>query len=185
MQRTGKPIKRIVRLTRLALVLILLPILLVNLSIIVQTAVWPERLPSVLGYKALILMPDSPDGSQPVGIIRTRPLDAIGINDTIAYRKGWTFFIETVHEMDIANGIPTIMTRTGSDNQAALTTVTVDQIEGVLVSRIPRLGSWALFLQSPMGLLLFMILPVFIFLAQDTLFRRKHPARNRPVPDTL
>lgn len=180
-----KPIKRIITLTGLILCLMLLPILIINLSLIVQTAVWPERLPSALGHKALILMPDGPENSRPVGIIRSVPVEHLKPQDRIAYRKGLTFFIESVHEIETVNGIPNIRTIAGSEADAAITTVPVEQIEGILVHRIPKLGSWALFLQSPVGLLLFMVLPVFLFLAHDAFLRSRQASRKTVAPDTV
>ena len=180
-----KPFRKIATLTGLLLCLLLLPILIVNLSLIIQTAVWPDQLPSALGHKALILMPDGPENSRPVGIIRSVPLDHLKPQDTIAYRKGLTFFIESVHEIETVNGIPNIRTIAGSEAGAAITTVPAEQIEGILVHRIPKLGSWALFLQTPVGLLLFMVLPVFLFLAQDSFLRNRRTSRKSPVPDTV
>ena len=182
---TKKPLRRVITLTGFLLCLLLAPILIINLSLIVQTAVRPEQLPSALGHKALILMPDGPENSRSVGIIRTVTWDRLKPHDMIAYRKGLTFFIESVHEIETVNGVPNVRTIAGSEAGAAITAVPVEQIEGVLVHRIPKLGSWALFLQSPVGLLLFMVLPVFLFLAQDAFLRNRRASRKSPVPDKI
>jgi len=73
--------------------ILLLPVLLINLSLIVQSAVWPDRLPTVLKHRALILLPDTSTGSRSVGLIRMVEPDQLQLQDPIVYRQGETFFI--------------------------------------------------------------------------------------------
>lgn len=170
--------RRVTTLSGLVLCLILLPFLVLNLSIIIQSATRPDQLPTVLGHKALILLPDSAEGQRAVGIIRTVDAKTLQPEDLIAYRQEQTFFIEKVTQVNTDEGQLTIRTTSGPESDAYLTTVPPSQIEGILVQRIPRIGGWALFMQTPLGLLLFMVLPVFIFLMLDAWNRNGKHTRS-------
>lgn len=164
------------------ILLLLLPVLLINLSLIVQSALWPDRLPTVFKHKALILLPDASTGSRSVGLIRTIEPDRLQVQDPIAYRQGQTFFIETVSRISSERGLTTLETVAGPEPDAPRTMVPPSQVEGVLVWRIPRLGNVALFMQTPVGLLLFLVLPILLYFLTDTWMSRR-PSEQKPAAD--
>ena len=168
-------------LTKLILIL-LLPVLLINLSLIVQSALWPDRLPTIFQHKALILLPDAVTGNRSVGLIRTVEPDQLRLQDPIAYRQGQTFFIETVSRISNERGLTTVETVAGPEPDAPRTVVPPSQVEGILVWRIPRLGDVALFMQTPAGLLLFLVLPIVLYFLTDTWTGRRR-SEQQPALD--
>lgn len=173
-----KPARLFITMSGIIISLILLPFLLLNLNVIIQSATHPDQLPAAFGHKALIMLPDSSNGERAVGIIRTIDSQDIKAQDMIAYRQNDAFFIEQVSQIKKDQGQMVILTSSGPDDAALSTTVPVNKIEGVLIHRIPRIGGWALFMQTPLGLLLFMVLPVFLFLLYDAWHRKGQPAKS-------
>lgn len=162
--------------------ILLLPVLLINLSLIVQSALWPDRLPTVFQYKALILLPEDASGSRSVGLIRSVEPTQLRLKDTITYRQGQTFFIETVSQISNEQGRPALVTVAGPEVDAPRTQVPPSQVEGILVWRIPRLGDVALFMQTPAGLLLFLVLPILLNFLTDTWTGRRR-SEQQPALD--
>lgn len=166
---------RIFRLTGWLLFIALLPVMLLSLDMVIQSARSPDRLPVIFGYKALILLPDRPGAERDLGIIRTVDPAGLKERDQIAYKEGNAYFIEPVSQVDAAvNGLA-LLTSSGSGNDPERTSVSGTQVEGQLVSRIPKVGSWALYLQTPAGMLIFLALPCLLFFLLDT-FRHGRPA---------
>lgn len=168
--KTARP-SRFIRIAIWLLLLALIPVMLLSLYIVIQSARHPERLPAFLGYKALILLPEAPGADRALGIIRTVDPARLQTAEQVAYRENSVYFVEPVSQVERIQGRLNVQTESAPGSQAAQTTVSGDQIEGVLISRIPRIGSWALQLQTPSGMLLVLLLPVLLFLLLDSLPR--------------
>jgi signal peptidase len=57
--------------------------------------------------------------------------------------------------------------------------VTPDMLEGKYLGRVGGLGNLAIFLQTPMGLLLFVVTPLCLFIIYDMLVRRRGKKSSR------
>jgi hypothetical protein len=167
-----KSFQRFKAVSGMMFILILLSFLLLNLNIITQSTIHPDQLPSAFGLKALIMLPESQNGGQSVGIIRKVDLKDIQIQDMVAYRQNDAVFIERVAQIKNEQGQLSIMTTVGAVETPLLTNVPGSKVEGILIYRIPRFGSWALFMQTPLGLLFFMGMPFLLFLFIDARLRQ-------------
>ena len=145
--------------------LLLLPIMLLSLSIVIQAVRQPNRLPMIFGYKALVLLPDENTNDRALGLIRLVEPTTLTIDDWVAYQENNTFFVEQIAEIQLQTKGFTLRTKAGQTDSQTL--IDVNQLEGILIRRIPRLGSLALFLQSPLGLMLFLLLPCLLLLLFD------------------
>jgi signal peptidase len=173
-----KPFKRFIAISVVFLSLILFSFLILNLNIIMQSTTHPDQLPSAFGIKALIMLPESRNGVRSVGIIRKVDLKDIQLQDMVAYRQNDSVYIERVAQIKNEQGQLSIMTSMGAGETTLLTNVPGSNVEGILIFRIPRFGSWALFMQTPLGLLFFMVLPLLIFLFIDALLKQSQSEKS-------
>lgn len=173
-----KSIQRFTAVSAILLSLILLSFLLLNLNIIMQSTIHPDQLPSAFGLKALIMLPEPQNGIRSVGIIRKVDLEDIQLQDMVAYRQDDAVYIERVAQIKNDQGQLSIMTKMGADETPLLTNVPGSNVEGVLIFSIPRFGSWALFMQTPFGLLFFMVMPLLLFLFLDALLKQSQSEKS-------
>ena len=158
-------------------------ILVCNLIIIIQGTLDPEKPPSILGITPMVVLSGSMSGSQDghieagdlIFVGRADP-SALEVGDVIAYMSGQTTVTHRITTIDTAeNGDISFTTKGDANEVEDSDPVTEDQLIGIYRGRIPRVGDFALFLQQPLGMLLFIGIPLFAFLIYDIL-RRHHYA---------
>ncbi|MBQ8184795.1 MAG: signal peptidase I [Lachnospiraceae bacterium] len=161
------------------LCIILLPILLINLSLIIKSYTNQEEVPSVGGYLPLIVLTDSmyPEiKSGDLIICHTAEAEEIQKKDVIAFfdpaGNGTTIVTHRVVEIVEENG--ELLFRTGGDNNntADKDLVPADNLVGIYRTRIPGAGNIAMFMQSTTGLILCVVLPIILLVAYDVIRRR-------------
>lgn len=170
----------------LALCVILSFFLVCNLTVIVKGALFPDRPPSVLGVTPMVVLSGSMSGEQEghieVGdLIFVRRADpaALEVGDVIAYMSGGTTVTHRITAIDTGDDGGLLFTTKGDANDTEDTSpVTEEQLVGLCFWRIPKVGDFALFLQTPLGMLLFVGAPVLAFLIYDILRRQRRAARQ-------
>lgn len=176
--KSGTSASRVIRAGSWLLLLLLLPLMLLCLHIVIQSARHPERLPTVFGYKALILQPDMPGGERALGILRSVELADLKTQDLVAYKENDVFFVEQVSQIEVRVQQMAGQAEGAVVRQTGLPGVAAGQIEGKLVKSIPKVGSWTVFLQTPTGMLLFVVLPGLLYILMDA-FPRTRPFERR------
>ena len=160
--------------------IILVLLLICNITIIVKGVVSPERPPSVLGMTPMVVLSGSMSGEQEghieIGdLIVARKVDAadLKVGDVISYMDGKSAVTHRI--IGIVEGYTGNLffeTKGDANNAPDLSTVSQDQLIGKFWFRIPYLGDFALFLQQPLGMLLFVGVPLIAFLLYDIIRRR-------------
>ncbi|HZK09914.1 MAG TPA: signal peptidase I, partial [Clostridia bacterium] len=154
-------------------------VIIVNGTMIVRSFLYPDELPDFIGYKPLIVLSGSMEPTMEAGdlaLVRKTPAEKIAKDDVIAFRldkSTETAIIHRVTEVVSENGEMTFFTKgdanTGTDEEP----VKAENLEGRYLGKIAKLGHFALFLQTPMGMLLFVIIPLALLLGYDVIFRSK------------
>ncbi|MBE6887520.1 MAG: signal peptidase I [Ruminococcaceae bacterium] len=167
------------------LCIILTPILLINLTLIAKSYINQNEVPSVGGFLPLIVLTDSMepviDGGDLI-ICHTAEAEEIKTGDIIAFfdpaGNGTSIVTHRVLEIVEENG--TISFRTKGDNNNAEDKMLVpqDKLVAVYKTRIAGAGHVAMFMQSPTGLIVCVVLPIILFVAYDVV-RRKLYERKR------
>lgn len=187
--KTKRGIERSAALTVVGGILcVLLGFLLVcNLTIIVKGTLHPEKPPSVLGVTPLVVLSGSMSGTQ-AGHIETGDLifvgpadpDQLTVGDVIAYMSGGGTVTHRITAISTnADGALQFTTKGDANNTEDTDPVTEDQLVGVYLGRLPKVGDFALFLQQPLGMLLFIGVPLLAFILYDILRRQRYANRQR------
>lgn len=160
-------------------------LLLSNLTIILQGALHPEKPPSVLGVTPLVVLSGSMSGTRE-GHIETGDLifvgtvsaDELEVGDVIAYMSGGSAVTHRITAIDSGeDGTRQFTTRGDANNAEDADPVTETQLVGRYLGRLPKVGDFAFFLQQPLGMLLFIGVPLLAFVIYDIL-RRQHYANQ-------
>lgn len=169
----------------MAVICVLLSILLLcNITIIVKGTVDGEKPPSVLGITPMVVLSGSMSGTQEghieVGDLifakNTAP-ETLKENDVISFVKDGTAVTHRITSIETDENGNLLFTTKGDANEAEdAEKVTEEQILGTYVARLPRVGDFALFLQQPMGMLLFIGVPLMAFIIYDIVRRQRYAA---------
>ncbi|NLC84031.1 MAG: hypothetical protein GX749_03010, partial [Ruminococcaceae bacterium] len=108
-----------------------------------------------------------------LGLIKTIEPTALAVDDWVAYRENNAFYVEQIAEIKAVENGYSMRTKSAANEQIKQTLVAKGQMEGLLIQRIPRVGSLALFLQTPIGMLLCFFLPCLLLLLSTTNLRRR------------
>ena len=77
------------------------------------------------------------------------------------------------------SGERTFITKGDANNTQDAEPVEEEQVIGIVNSRIPKVGDFAMFLQSPLGMIIFIGIPVLAFLAYDAMRRQRVAKANK------
>lgn len=186
-QNSPQKVNKITTVVASVLCILLGFLLLCNLTIIIKGSLYPEKPPSVLGITPMVVLSGSMSGDAEdhievgdlifVGKERAENLET---GDVIAYMSGGTTVTHRITAIDTAEDGSLLFTTKGDANQTEDTEAVAEgQLVGVYRGRIPKVGDFALFLQTPMGMLLFIGVPLLVFIIYDIVRRQRYANRER------
>lgn len=174
------------------LCIILLPILIINLTLIVKSYVNEDEVPSLGGVFPMIVLTDSmyPEiSSGDLIICNTAEAPEIAVGDVISFfdPMGSGTSVVTHRVLEIVEKDGELSFRTKGDNNNAEDQVLVPQenLIGIYRSRIPALGNVAMFMQTTPGLILCVVCPVLLMVGYDMLRRKKYEKAKQQDTDAL
>ena len=176
----------------IVLCVILIPILILNISLIIRSFTDPDEVPSVGGYLPLIVLTDSMYPQIQSGdliICHTAQPEDIQVGDVIAFfdpaGNGTSVVTHKVMELTEVGGEVAWVTQGIANNAADFLPVPAKNLVGVYESRIPGLGNVVMFMQSTTGLIVCVVLPILLLVGYDILRRRKYEKAQRQDTDAL
>ena len=174
------------------LCVILIPVLIVNLTLIVKSFTNKEEVPSVGGYLPLIVLTDSmyPEiKSGDLIICHTVDADDVELNDVIAFfdpeGNGTSIVTHRVVEIVETDGELSFRTRGDANNTEDKSLVPAKNLVGEYRSRIAGAGNIAMFMQSTAGLIICVVLPILIIVAYDIIRRKAYEKSKQQDTEAL
>ena len=175
------------------LCVILLPILIVNLTLIVKSYVNPDEVPAIGGVSPLIVLTDSmlPEISSGDLIIAEKiDPSEIKVGDVISFfdpaGNGSSVVTHRVIEIVTEDGKTQWRTRGDNNNTEDKVLVPFENLVGIWTgTRIAGAGSVAMFLQTTPGLIVCVGCPLVLLVGYDVLRRRKYDKAKQEDTDAL
>ena len=160
------------------LCIVFIPLIVVNLVLIVSSYLKPDELPGVLGVKPAVVLSGSMDPAIQVGdLIFVNDCDpaALTEGDVVCYlSSGKAITHRIVSIAEGGDGQPPLVTKGDANNAEDRLAVSFDQVQGQWSgARVPGLGNAILFMQTPAGMILFIVCPLALFFAWDVWRRRR------------
>lgn len=161
-------------------------LLICNLTIIVKGTLVPEKPPSVLGVTPMVVLSgsmssDAEDHIEVGDLIFVGKADPekLQAGDVIAFMDGKVVVTHRIVEVETRDdGKLQYITKGDANNSIDLRPVSEDNLVGIYKSRIPKLGDFALFLQTPLGMVLFIALPLIAFILYDMIRRQQYAKKE-------
>ena len=162
--------------------------LICNLTIIVKGTLKPDMPPSVLGTTPLVVLSGSMSGDAPdhietgdlIFVDRVNDPETLREGDIIAFMQNSVTVTHRIVEIEKGEDGKLLFTTKGDANNAIdQSKVSEDQIVGKFRARIPKMGDFAIFLQTPLGLVLFIGIPLIAFIIYDVIRRQRYMQRQQ------
>lgn len=175
-------INRIFLIIGVILCIVMVPILIVNTTFIIKSIAKPDEVPSFAGYKPFIVLSGSMEPVFHTGdlvIVKVSDPDSLQADDIIAYRRGDTVVTHRITVIDTSEDIRRFITKGDNNNVADAATVTDEMVEGKYIMSIKGLGDAAMFMQKPEGMIIFVAIPLIIFILYEILQKKLDDRRDR------
>lgn len=174
------------------LCIILIPILIINVTLIVKSFVNKDQVPSIGGVLPLIVLTDSMDPEIESGdLIICHTVDAkdVKVNDIISFfdpaGNGTSIVTHRVVEIVEKDGELFFRTRGDNNNTEDKELVPAENLVGIYKMRIAGLGHVAMFMQSTAGLIVCVVLPIVLLVGYDVIRRRIYEKNKQSDTDAL
>lgn len=183
---------KILTIAGTVLCIILIPILLINITLIVKSYINKDEVPSIGGTFPLIVLTDSmyPEiESGDLIICRTAEAEDIKVNDVISFfdpaGNGTSIVTHRVIEIVKEDGMILFRTRGDNNNIEDKELVPTENLVGVYKMRVAGAGHIAMFMRSTAGLIICVVFPIILLVGYDIIRRRIYEKNNKQDTDAL
>jgi len=183
---------KILTIVGTVLCIILIPILLINITLIAKSYINKDEVPSIGGTFPLIVLTDSmyPDiKSGDLIICNTAEAEDVKVNDVISFfdpaGNGTSIVTHRVIEIVEEDGEILFRTRGDNNNTEDKELVPAENLVGVYKMRIAGAGHIAMFMQSTAGLIVCVVLPIILLVGYDLVRRRIYEKSKKEDTDVL
>ena len=183
---------RVLTIVGTVLCIILIPILLINITLIAKSYINKDEVPSIGGTFPLIVLTDSmyPDiKSGDLIICNTAEAEDVKVNDVISFfdpaGNGTSIVTHRVIEIVEEDGEILFRTRGDNNNTEDKELVPAENLVGVYKMRIAGAGHIAMFMQSTAGLIVCVVLPIILLVGYDLIRRRIYEKSKKEDTDAL
>lgn len=175
------------------LCVILIPILVINCTLIIKSYTNKDQVPSISGIFPMIILTDSmyPEfESGDLIICNTAEPEEIKVGDVICFYdpagNGTATVTHRVQEVVTDDeGNLAWITKGDANNTEDLPTVPAKNLIGVYKTRLKGLGKVAMFMQTTQGLIICVICPIILLVAYDVIRRRAYEKSKKKDTDAL
>lgn len=174
-EREGK-MQKIKKAISIIVILILLPILLMSIVILVDSYTHPNEVPSFFGWKPFIVLSGSMETQISAGdIVVVKEIDTKELKkgDIIAFKDGNIVITHRIEEVTEIDGKTQYITKGDNNSTQDIGYVLPEQIEGVFKFKVSRLGNLAMFIQTPLGMIVCLSIPIIIIILLQTTDSKK------------
>jgi len=171
---------------------ILIPILIINITLIIKSFTNEDEVPSIGGIFPLIVLTESMNPEIQGGdliICHTVEPEEVQEKDIIAFfdpaGNGSSIVTHRVIEVVEKNGEIKFRTRGDNNNTEDKLLVPADNLVGEYRSRIPGAGNIAMFMKSTTGLIICVVLPIILLVGYDMIRRRMYEKKKSNDTEAL
>ena len=153
------------KVVSIIILIILIPILFVNGVILVNSFIHPDEIPSFFGWKPFIVLSGSMEteiDAGDVAVVRETDTASLKKGDIIAFKSGEIVITHRIYDIIQEEGETRYITKGDNNNAEDNGYVLPEQIEGVYQFKISRLGNIAMFIQTPIGMIVCLSIPFII-----------------------
>lgn len=185
---------KVLTVVGIVLCVILIPILIINVTLIIKSYTNPDDVPSIGGWSPFIVLTPSMEPNINSGdLIFSKAIDPsdVKINDVISFfdpdsRDGTAVLTHRVKDIITeADGTLSFKTKGDANDAEDRLAVSEDKLVGIYRFRIPGMGNVAMFMQTTAGLIVCVVIPLILLVGWDIFRRRRYESKNQQDTDAL
>lgn len=191
-RQVGAHRNKVLTVFGIILCVILVPILILNVTLIIKSYTNKEQVPSIGGYLPLIVLTDSMAPNIQGGdliICHTADPAEVQVGDIISFfdpeGNGTSIVTHRVTAVFTENGVLRFRTKGDANQIEDRLTVAADKLVGVYRTRLAGVGNIAMFMQTTPGLIVCVILPLALLIGYDLIRRRLYEKSKQQDTNAL
>lgn len=164
------------KIISIIILIILITILFVSGTILIDSYLYPDEVPSFFGWKPFIVLSGSMETQISAGdIVVVKEIDTQNLKkgDIIAFKEDDVVITHRIDEVEEKDGQVQYITKGDNNKTQDIGSVLPNQIEGVFKFKISRLGNLAMFVQTPLGMIVCLSIPIIIIILLQTADSKK------------
>lgn len=164
------------KIISIIILIILITILFVSGTILIDSYLHPDEVPSFFGWKPFIVLSGSMETQISAGdIVVVKEIDTQNLKkgDIIAFKEDDVVITHRIDEVEEKDGQVQYITKGDNNKAQDISSVLPNQIEGVFKFKISRLGNLAMFVQTPLGMIVCLSIPIIIIILLQTADSKK------------
>ena len=166
-ERKKKRTITLIKIFNVVILLIIVPILIYNITIIIKYIQNPKETPDFLGFKTYEIVSRSMEDTinkNDIIVVKKVDKNEINENDIISFDNGNEIITHRIVDIENING-QTLYTTKGDNNRFADDEkISFEQIEGKYVFKLSKLGYLMNFLKNRYFLIILFIILIFCFI---------------------
>jgi signal peptidase len=187
-----KRTKNKVSILGIILLIIFLPIFIINATLIVKSYIHKNEVPDFFGYKPFIVLSGSMEKkimTNDLIVVKEYDKSTTKVGDIISFKIDNTVITHRIYDIKEIDGVKYYVTKGDNNNIEDREFITDDNIEGIYLFRIPRLGAIAMFMQTTLGAVVCISVPFLLFIIYDIVRHKKQiklkEEKNRQLEEEL
>lgn len=155
------------KILSIIILIILIPILLISLVILINSYIRPNEIPSFLGWKPFIVLSGSMESqiyAGDIAIVKQVDTNTLKKGDIIAFKENDIVITHRIDEVIQEDETTKYITKGDNNNTQDSGYVLPEQVEGKFEFKIARLGNLAMFIQTPLGMIVCLSIPILILI---------------------
>lgn len=181
----------------IVLCIVLIPMLIINCTLLIKGWTNKDEVPSLCGYAPMIVLTDSMVGNKDDNFsggdlifVKTVKGEDVRKGDVISFfdpaGNGSTITSHRVVEVINEEGKISFKTKGDDNNTEDKLPVPAEDLVGIYTGfRIAGAGHIAMFMQTPWGLILCVLLPIILLIGWDTVRRAVYNKKHKEERDAL
>ena len=160
--------------------IILIPMLVYNVSLIIQSITKPNETPSFFGIKMYVIISGSMQPELNIGdvvIVKNIDKDELKVEDVISFRKGQSVVTHRISEIVTVEGETQYRTKGDNNNVEDVDNISKKDIEGKVIHKISGVGKAVLLLKNQTAIIS-IVLFYYVFLVHDHSVQKRRAIRK-------
>ncbi len=189
---TAKKSSKVATIVGIVLCVILIPILIVNITMIIDSLIHKDEVPGFFGMTPMIVMSGSMEPQIMTGdLIIDKSIDAddVEMGDVITFfnpkKKQEVITHKVIDIEDDGDGTRTFITHGINNTEGTNEKVPEENLIGIYWFRIPKLGDILFFMQTTTGLIVCIGIPLILLVGYEILRRFVYEKKNKSDMDNM
>lgn len=170
------------------LLIIMLPVLIVNGVILINSYMYPDKIPSFLGYKPFIVLSGSMEPTINTGdlaISKEVDTKTLKVGDIISFKiKENIVVTHRIVEITTQDGETAYITKGDNNYENDQNPVRASSVEGIYIKKLDGMGNFAMFLQKPIGFITVAAIPLIIIIIAQTYSSKQYKKELEDLRNT-